>query len=173
MGNCRATKKHLLPALMLPMIKDVICLQPGLFTQRWGFALAAVMLFCVEVAIARYAQPGWLRGFVGDVLVVPLVWSVFGLFGRSSWSITRLALAALLFACMIEVLQAFGLVDLLGLHNATPLHRLLRIALGATFDPWDFVAYACGGALCLAISRWLEQQTESRFASTFTCPPVR
>jgi hypothetical protein len=151
------------------MIEDVICLRPGLFSRRWGFALAAAVLFCVEVAIARYAPPGWLRGFVGDVLVVVLVWSVFGLLGRASWSATRLALAALLFACMIEVLQAFGLVDLLGLHNATLWQRVLRIALGATFDPWDFVAYACGGVLCLAISRWAAPQP----VSPFTCPPAR
>lgn len=132
------------------MIEDVICLHAGLFNRRWGFALAAVALFCIEVAIARYAPTGWLRGFVGDVLVVVLVWSVFGWFGRASWSSSRLALAALLFACAIEVLQAFGLVDLLGLHSATPLHRVLRIALGATFDPWDFVAYTCGWGLCHA-----------------------
>jgi hypothetical protein len=155
------------------MIEDVIC--PRL-SRRSTFALAAVVLLGLEVAIACYAPPGWLRGFVGDVLVVALMYAAFGLCRPTTTTITdaRLALAALLFAYAIEVLQAFGLVDLLGLHNATPLHRVLRIALGATFDPWDLVAYTCGWGLFRAASRWPGRQaTLSSSISSFTYPPTR
>lgn len=129
----------------LRMIEDVISLRLSL-SRRWNFALAAAVLLAVEVAIARYAPPGWLRGFVGDVLVVALVYAAFGLC-RPSTRPASLAMASVLFACVIEILQAFGLVDMLGIHGSSVFQRVLRIALGATFDPLDFVAYGLGGYL--------------------------
>jgi hypothetical protein len=53
----------------------------------------------------------------------------------------RLALWALLFACAIECLQGLGMADVLDLHGQTALHCVLPIALSATFDVWDLVAY--------------------------------
>nr|WP_243883778.1 hypothetical protein [Shewanella algae] len=41
--------------------------------KRWHFALATVLLFGIEVLIARYAPPGFIRGFIGDLLVVILM----------------------------------------------------------------------------------------------------
>ncbi|PYE57945.1 hypothetical protein C8J23_1176 [Shewanella chilikensis] len=32
--------------------------------KRWHFALATVLLFGIEVLIARYAPPGFIRGFM-------------------------------------------------------------------------------------------------------------
>jgi hypothetical protein len=52
-----------------------------------------------------------------------------------------LALWALLFACAIECLQGLGMADVLDLHGQTALHCVLPIALSATFDVWDLVAY--------------------------------
>lgn len=119
------------------------------FTFRPRWLLAALALLAVEVAIARYAPPGVLRGFGGDVLVVVLLYAML----RScvAQPPARLALWALLFACAIEGLQGLGMADMLGLHGQTALHRVMRIALGATFDVWDLVAYACGWLLCRAL----------------------
>ena len=120
------------------------------FTFRPVQLLAALALLAVEVAIARYAPPGVLRGFVGDVLVVVLVYAL--LRACLVQPPQRLALWALVFACVIEGLQGLGMADRLGLHNQTPLHSVLRIALGATFDVWDLVAYACGWLVCRALN---------------------
>jgi hypothetical protein len=113
------------------------------------YAALAALLLAVEIGIARLIHTGLIRSFIGDVLVVVLVFAVL----RSCLSISgkRLALAAFAFACCIEVLQAFQLVNVLGLHAQTPLHKVLRIALGATFDKWDFVAYACGYVLSILV----------------------
>ena len=125
------------------------------FTFRIHWLLATLGLLAVEVAIARYAPPGVLRGFGGDVLVVVLVYA----FLRSFLALppARLALGSLLFACAIECLQGLGMVDALGLHGQTALHRVLRIALGSTFDVWDLVAYACGWLVCRALGRGASQ----------------
>ena len=45
-----------------------------IFRPQW--LLAAVVLLAIEVSIARYAPPGALRGFGGDVLVVVLVYAL-------------------------------------------------------------------------------------------------
>ena len=119
------------------------------FTFRPQWWLAALALLAIEVAIARYAPQGLLRGFGGDVLVVVLVYALL----RTCvvQPAARLALWALLFACVIECLQGLGMVDVLGLHDQTALHRVLRIALGTTFDLWDLVAYGCGWLVCRAL----------------------
>lgn len=102
------------------------------------------------MAIARYVPPDALRGFGGDVLVVVLVYSLPRICVVQSAA--RLALWAFLFACVVEGLQGLGMVDELGLHEQTVLHRVLRIALGATFDVWDFVACGCGWLVCRALN---------------------
>ena len=119
------------------------------FTFRPHWLLAALALLVIEVAIARYAPQGVLRGFGGDVLVVVLVYAL--LRTCVAQPAARLALWALLFACAIEGLQGLGMVDVLGLHDQTALHRVLRIALGTTCDLWDLVAYGCGWLVCRAL----------------------
>jgi Protein of unknown function (DUF2809) len=123
-----------------------------MWTFQPRYASLAMLMLLVEVAIARYVRTGLIRCFVGDVLVVVLVYTVL----RACLALPAkyLALTAFVFACCIEVLQAFHLVDLFGLHAQTPLHKVMRIALGATFDWWDFVAYACGYALSMSGEFW-------------------
>jgi ABC-type enterochelin transport system permease subunit len=106
-----------------------------------------VCLLAVEIAIARYIHTGLIRSFVGDVLVVVLVYVTLRTF--LAWPAKHLALGAFIFACCIEIAQAFNLVDQLGLYAQTPFHAVLRVALGATFDGWDIVAYTVGYALSM------------------------
>lgn len=96
------------------------------FTFRW--LLTALALLAVEVAIARYAPQCVFRGFGGDVLVV--------------YALRETASCAA---------GTVGLVDVLGLRDQTALYRVLRIALGATFDVWDLVARGCGWLVCRAL----------------------
>ena len=127
-----------------------------MLTVQPRLAGLAVLLLAVEVAIARYVHTGLIRSFIGDVLVVVLVYAA--LRAGLKCPAKHLALAAFAFACCIEVLQAFHFVDLLGLHAQTALHMVLRIALGATFDVWDFVAYACGYALSISVEFWKKRR---------------
>ena len=115
------------------------------------FLALFLVLLALEVGIARYIHSGPVRAFVGDVLVVPTLF--FLLRGCVQLPVALAAGLVLGFACLVEVSQAFALVDWLGLHGQTPVHRVLRIALGATFDALDFVAYGMGWGLCLATGR--------------------
>ena len=74
---------------------------------------------------------------MGDALVVVLIYCFIRIFIPNGLS--QLPLYVLAFACFIEILQYFQLVDVLGISN-----RILRIALGSTFDLKDMVSYAGG-----------------------------
>ena len=50
-----------------------------MLTFQPRFAGLAVLLLAVEVAIARYVHSGLIRSFIGDILVVVLVYALLGL----------------------------------------------------------------------------------------------
>lgn len=102
------------------------------------YFLLTVLLFAVEVCIALFLEDAIIRPFVGDVLVVALIYCFFRIFlNITAW---RAALGVFLFACTIEVLQYFDYVALLGLQN----NKVLSVVMGRTFHLLDFVAYFVG-----------------------------
>ncbi|MCU8009663.1 MULTISPECIES: DUF2809 domain-containing protein [unclassified Shewanella] len=138
-------------------------------SSRKSFCIYAVLLFLTEVLIALYAPAGFIRGFVGDVLVVILLFCMVRVvvppvvnlvanskdegikrFFQTPW----LALAVLLFAFAIEFGQYWGLVDKLGLGG----NRLARIVIGSHFDPLDLVAYFVGYLILLGCY-WKSRQS--------------
>ena len=119
---------------------------------RWRLSLrhlaAALGIFLVEVYIARYLPHGFVRTFVGDVLVVVLLY--FTVRGMLSLSSRATILGVFLFACAIELGQAVHLIRLLGLGTIKPQHLTeARIVIGTSYDPLDFAAYALGALLLL------------------------
>lgn len=125
--------------------------------DRKSFLIYAVLLFVIEVLIARYAPSGFIRGFVGDVLVVLLLFCMArsvvpagnakGHLINRLWHTPWLALAVLLFAFTIEFGQYWGLVDKLGLGG----NRLARIVIGSHFDPLDLLAYFVGYLILIGL----------------------
>ena len=125
--------------------------------DRKSFLIYAVLLFIIEVLIARFVSSGFIRGFVGDVLVVILLFCmartlvpVVNTKGESInrfWHAPWLALAVLLFAFAIEFGQYWGLVDKLGLGG----NRLARIVIGSHFDPLDLLAYFVGYLILMGL----------------------
>ena len=114
------------------------------------FALA-LLLVAAEFSIALFVSDKIIRPFVGDVLVVALVYCFLRIFLNIDYR--KVALTALLFACTIEVLQYFDYVKLLGLEN----NRVLSVALGRTFEWLDFVAYFAGFALIIIAEKFYRQ----------------
>ncbi len=113
------------------------------FDRRY-FQLALI-LFAIEVFIAIFIRDRFIRPFVGDVLVVILIYCFVKSFVKLAAE--RVAVAVLIFACAIEILQYFQLVDRLGLQD----NRIAQIVIGATFDWMDLVAYATGTAIVIAV----------------------
>jgi len=137
--------------------------------SRKSFFIYAVLLFLTEVLIALYAPAGFIRGFVGDVLVVILLFCMVRAGGspvekaaakntgdgiKRLFQTPWLAFAVLLFAFAIEFGQYWGLVDKLGLGG----NRLARIVIGSHFDPLDLVAYFVGYLILLGCY-WKSRQS--------------
>ena len=105
--------------------------------KRIFYIISFLVIFCIEVVIALYVRDSFVRPYMGDALVVVLVYSFVRIFIPTG--VPRLPFYVFLFACFVEVLQYFQLVETLGITN-----RALRIILGSTFDWKDIVCYGAG-----------------------------
>lgn len=106
------------------------------------FALTLI-IFIVEVCIALFIKDRIIRPFVGDVLVVVLIYCFVRIFLEVSY--WKAAFGVFLFACLIETLQYFDYVKLLGLEN----NRALSVMMGRTFEWSDYAAYFVGFLLII------------------------
>lgn len=127
-----------------------VAAQPGHGTGRHRrlrlslpHAAAAGALFAVEVAIALFVHDGFVRPYVGDVLVVLLVHqvvlAVLDLPSRAT------AAATLAFAYAVEGAQYAGVGDLLD------GHPIFQTIVGTTFQAGDLVAYAVGALIAVIV----------------------
>ena len=104
-----------------------------------------------EIIIGIYVRDNFVRPYMGDALVVVLIYCFIRIFIPNGLS--QLPLYVLAFACFIEILQYFQLVDVLGISN-----RILRIALGSTFDLKDMVSYVGGYVFILLAEYFLDKK---------------
>ena len=110
--------------------------------SKTGFNLkylcAFLIVLAIEVTIALCAVNNFIRVYLGDVLVVVLIYTFIKIFVRSRMKL--LPLYIFLFAVLVEIGQYFHLVDWLGLGDSV----LARTVLGTTFDAKDIVCYLVG-----------------------------
>jgi hypothetical protein len=116
------------------------------------YLLLTILIFGIEVCIALFFKDTLVRPFVGDALVVILIYCFFRIFLRVSYR--KLAFGVLLFACVIEILQYFDYVRLLGMEN----NRVISVMLGRTFEWLDFAAYFAGFLIILAVEKMFENR---------------
>jgi Protein of unknown function (DUF2809) len=113
------------------------------FNRRYACYTAA--LFLVEIFIAVFIDDVFVRPFIGDVLVVILIYCLVRTFAKIRCRTA--ALSVLAFACAIETLQYFKLVDILGVRK----YKIIAIAIGSTFDWKDLIAYILGTTIVLGL----------------------
>jgi hypothetical protein len=115
------------------------------FSFHRGYFLATFILFIIEVLIALFVRDRFIRPYVGDVLVVMLIYC----FVRTWWRapVWPLALAVLGFAFFIEIMQYYDLVGRLGLQDSP----VAVVVLGNSFAWEDLVAYTAGIALVIIV----------------------
>jgi hypothetical protein len=103
-----------------------------------GYFFSALILFLIEVFIASFVHDRIVRPYIGDLLVVILIYC----FCKSFFNIpVRIAaLSVLLFAYFIEILQYMNFIDYIGLQQS----RLANIILGNSFEWIDMIAYTAG-----------------------------
>ena len=123
-----------------------------MFTLNKRYFYFTLVLFLIEVCIAIFVNDSFIRPFIGDILVVILIYCFFKVFFNIHSSI--IAVSVLTFSCIIEILQYFNFVKILGLQN----NQILAVSLGSTFDWKDIIAYVIGFIIIL----WLENKTNRK-----------
>ncbi len=120
-----------------------------MFRFHSGYFIAAFVLFIVEVLIALYVNDSFIRPYLGDVLVVILIYCFIRTFFNTPVLATTIGVLA--FSFLIEILQYFQIVHHLGLQH----NKLARIVIGTSFAWEDLIAYAVGGTLILLVEKKL------------------
>lgn len=113
----------------------------GLFAISGRHVLLAVLVFVVEVIIAtRLPHVSWIRAYLGDVLVVILLYAMI----RSVFRINDylVLLFVFVFACGIEFAQYFHVAERLGYVRGDVMYTVI----GNTFSWGDIICYAVGCA---------------------------
>ena len=114
--------------------------------RRILYGIATLLLLGIEILIGLYAG-GWVRAYLGDVLVVILLYTILRTINvnkPSKWFI--LPTAILVFSFIVEFLQLWGFCDRFGITN-----NLLRIIIGTGFSYIDLICYAVGIIPCYIV----------------------
>ena len=113
---------------------------------RVVYLILSAIVLGVEILIGLYAH-GWIRSYLGDVLVVILLYSIFRtIFPKWPGKWYVLPTVILIFAFGVEFLQLWGFCDRFGITN-----RLLRIIIGTGFSIEDLVSYTIGIVPCYVV----------------------
>lgn len=111
---------------------------------RLLYLLLFVLLTAVEALIAAFVHDAFIRPYLGDVLVVIVIYCFVRIFIPERAAL--LPLYVFLFAAAEEFSQLFHPAKLLGIHN-----RVINILLGSTFDVSDILCYLAG---CVLLAGW-------------------
>ena len=111
------------------------------------YAASFVIVFCTEAAIGLFLHDGVVRPYVGDILVVILVYAflkmIFAV--RPGVAISYV----LIFAFCVECLQGLHLLRVLGWQRSA----LARAVLGTSFSWADILMYGIGAGVVLAAEK--------------------
>lgn len=109
------------------------------FDKKYGLIFLAILI--VEIIIALFVDNPIIRGSVGDVLVVILIYCFIQTFFNLDKAKTIIGVG--IFAILIEISQAFNFVEKLGLQD----NQFASTVIGNTFDMNDIWSYVAGCAL--------------------------
>lgn len=115
------------------------------------YFIAAIGIFVLEVLIAIFIHDQFIRPYVGDVLVMFLLYAIIKAFyGKPT---KRLPYYLFGLALFVEFTQLFQLAKMLKVED----HTVLSTVLGSTFDAKDIFCYLVGMLLLLGYEQALRK----------------
>jgi hypothetical protein len=118
-----------------------------MLTFNKKFFFLALGLFITELLIALFVRDAFVRPYVGDYLVVMLMYCAVKTILKVP--VVKTAIGVLLFSYLIETLQYFQIVNRLGLQDNT----VARTVIGYGFEWMDLLAYTLGVFTILLLER--------------------
>ena len=113
--------------------------------KRYKYLIIFIILLTIEFLIAIFLKQGFIRGNVGDILVVPCIYAFLKIFFQKQKNIE---LYVLIFAITVEFLQLLNITNIISNNN-----KILSIILGGTFDIKDIICYIIGYILIVINKR--------------------
>ncbi len=111
-----------------------------------NYFLVTLIIFFIEILIAYFHFNNFIRGFVGDVLVILLLYSFLKIFIKKG--VLKTALLVLCFACSVEMLQYSKVTEKLNISS-----EIILAIVGSVFDYYDLMAYGIGFLLILVFEK--------------------
>lgn len=110
--------------------------------KRLPYLTATLVLLATEVFIGLFIHDGFVRPFIGDVLVVILIYTFIRIFIPEK--VRLLPLFIFIFSVAVEILQYLRIVEVLGLQD----NAFMSTVIGTSFDIRDILCYFVGCAFC-------------------------
>ena len=111
------------------------------------YFLTCLFLLIVEILIALFVHDTIIRPYIGDLLVVILLYCFIKSF--FAMPVFKTVIAVLAFTFLVELLQYFNIVQWLGLEHS----KAARIIIGSSFEWKDLMAYVAGAAVVILFER--------------------
>ncbi len=125
-----------------------------MLTFNRNYFLLTILLFLIEVYIALFVHDNFIRPYLGDVLVVILIYCFVKSFLKVS--VNKAAIGVLLFAFGIAMLQYFLIVEKLNLQD----NKLARTVIGTSFAWEDILAYIAGIVIVVVSERFISKKKQ-------------
>lgn len=113
--------------------------------NRSTYILLTVVVLIIEIAIERFLNDPFIRPYLGDALVVVLIYAF--IMAVTTLQPETAMIATLIFSYLVEFAQAINIIEILGLSD----QAFFRVILGTSFSWIDLVMYNLG---ILAVYVW-------------------
>lgn len=123
-----------------------------MFKFHLKYFLGFLVLFVMEILIAKYAHDDIIRPYFGDYLVVILMYCFMRSF--RSISVLKTAIFVLLLSYFVETMQYFNWVHLLHLDDST----IANIVMGNYFAWMDLLMYTLGILTVILLEKLIQKK---------------
>tara|TARA_R110000868_G_scaffold193786_2_gene438988 strand:+ start:902 stop:1318 length:417 start_codon:yes stop_codon:yes gene_type:complete len=119
-----------------------------MLTFNKNYFAVAILLFVIEVVIAVFVHDNFVRPYLGDVLVVILIYCFIKSFLK--FTVLPSVLFVLVFSFSIEFLQYLNIVKTLHLENS----KIARTVIGTSFSWIDLLTYVIGLIIVIVVEKY-------------------
>ena len=111
-----------------------------------------ILILVTEIAIAVFHFHKWIRYYVGDLLIIPLLYCLVRMITKLSKM--KAALLVLAIAIASEISQYYKLNEFLNINN-----KALLLFIGNSYDIIDILAYILGIFTIILIEKYRSNET--------------
>lgn len=113
--------------------------------KKTNYIFLTIILLIIELFIGMFINDSLIRPYLGDILVMPLIFCFFKIFIKGHY--IKTCLITFLIGITAEFLQLLKITEFLGISK----NSVMGIILGSTFDLKDIFCYLIGSFIILFI----------------------